>query len=84
MYWACCPYLLPARRGTACPGSAVEAFARVWAGGHDQERRAAGLLQAGERRRAALDPHPASKDDEVLPGLAQKVAELSQMAGPGW
>ena len=53
-------------------GRAVEAFAGVRAGGHGQERRAAGpQLQAGERRRAALDAHPAAEDNRVVPGLAQ-------------
>jgi hypothetical protein len=39
------------------------------------------LLQAANAV-ARLLAHPASKDDGVLPGLAQKVGEPSQMAGP--
>src|SRR5690242_19527835 len=45
---------------------AVEAFASVRAGGHDQEWRPAGLwLQAGQRCRAALGTHPAAKNNRV-------------------
>jgi hypothetical protein len=77
--------LIGERRGKeqGIQGRAVEAFASVRAGGHDQERRSAGLrLQAGQRRRAALGAHPAAEDDRVVPGLAQQAGELFRMAGP--
>jgi hypothetical protein len=64
-------------------GRAVEAFASVRAGGHDQERRPAGLpLQAGQRRRAAVGTHPAAENNRVVSGFAQQAGELFQMAGP--
>jgi hypothetical protein len=50
-------------------GRAVEAFAGVRDGGHDQEWRPTGLrLQAGQRRRAALGAHPAEQDSRVVRG----------------
>ena len=77
--------LIGDRRGgeQGIQGRAVEAFASVRAGGHDEERRPAGLvLQAGQRRRAALGTHPAAKNNRVVPGLTQQAGELFQMAGP--
>ena len=52
-------------------GRAVEAFASVRTGGHDQERRPAGpRLQAGQCCRAALGTHPAAKNNRIVPGVA--------------
>ncbi len=77
--------LIGDRRGEeqGIQGRAVEAFASVGAGGHDQERWPAGLwLQAGLRRGAALGAHPAAEDNRAMPGLAQPTGEPFQLAGP--